>query len=479
MSVRKLLLSLVMAFIFSGSFAQNTWTLEQCIDYAREKNIALAQSRLDQETADLRYNQSKFNLAPNLNAGVNYGFNFGQRIDPFTNQFATTRVESGNLFLGSSLTLFNGFSKINRLKRDNVSLKAAEAQTESVANDIAMQVCLAYLQVLQASENLEAREAQARITEQQVEQTKTFVEAGRTARGDLLQIESQLASDELEVTRAQNDVDLAYLNLTQLLQLPIDEAQSFKIVKPEIQDISGLMLESSAENIYNTALSQMPQIKAADLNVESARLDARVVEGRMSPTLSLDGSMGSGYSGNRREPTGELENLGTVPIGTVEGTGQIVNSIQEVQEYEGQRVVPIGDQIEDNFYQNLELQLSIPLFNGLSQRTNAKIAKINYESAKLSLKDAKDQLRTDVRQAYANAQAALRSYRAAEKALVSLEKAFEYAQARYDEQMLSAVEYNDSKTRYDIAKTDLIRAKYEYVFRIKLLDFYQGKPISL
>lgn len=475
-------------FLFSTFFAGIVkgqdglkWDLQQCIDYAMANNLTVRQSLLNIQRNEVGVNQSKYNLLPDLNAQATYGYNFGQRIDPFTNEFATKRVASNNLFMSSSLDIFNGFSKVNTLKQNQENLLASQYDMEKIKNDISLQICLAYLQILRNKENVAISEAQLDLTGKQVERMDKLVNAGQEPRGSLYDAQSQQAQEEYNLINAQNGVALSILNLTQLMQLPRDSARNFDIVKPDLSDEGTELLDKSVTDIYVKAVQEMPQIQAADHNRMAAEYNLKVTRGRLYPNLSLSGSIGSGYSGANTVLVGTGTNIGHVPIGEVSGSGTPVVTLNEQIVYTDAdyQTKTFSDQLNDNFNQNLQLNLTIPIFNGLAARANMQRAEINRMDANIAYEQVTNQLRFDIEQAYADAKAAMNRYLAAQKAVRALGESFNYAEIRYEQKVIDAVQYNDIKTRYANAQSDMANAKYDFVFRTKILDFYLGNPITL
>ena len=469
-------------FAFSAqSFSQEQWDLQRCVDYAMDNNLDIIQARLNIDRSDITLKQNKYNLLPNLNAGGSYGFNFGQRIDPFTNEFARGQVTTGNLFLASSVDLFNAFSKMNAVRSSEQNLRASEFDLQNIKNDISLQLCLFYLQILLNKENVAIAEQQVEISQAQVERTKQLVDAGSAPQGDLYDNEAQLAQEEFNLTSAQNSVKLSILNLTQLLQLDYESSQGFDIITPELSDEGVELLNNTSQDIYLRSKELMPQVKAAEARRFAAEYDVASAKGLLYPTITLSGSLGSGYSGNNTERIGEGTNLGQIPIGQVLSTGEPVVTNQE-QIFFGEndfQTKSFGDQLEDNFNQNLQLGITIPIFNGNSAKANVNRAKVNQIDADVTYSQITNQLRFEIEQAYADAKAAMDSYMSADKAVLALEESFKYAEVRYEQNVINAVEYNNIKTQYTQAQSEKVRAKYDFVFRTKILDFYLGNPIVL
>jgi len=458
--------------------AQEQWDLQRCINYAFENNVVVQQGVLGVNRSELSIKQSRLGLLPNLNSGATYGFNFGQRIDPFTNQFASERVATSNLFLSSSLDVFNGFSKRNDVKSREQELAASMYDLESIKNDISLQVCLAYLQILQNKENFAVSQNQVELTQQQVNRMRKLVDAGQMPRGNLFDLESQLAQERLNVVTAENAVNLSLLSLTQLLQLEMNEAKNFDIVKPDLTNEGVELLSNSAEEIYIRAKGMMPQVQAAEARQTSAEHALNSSRGQLYPSLQLSGSIGSGFSELNQSVTGvDVSTQMTESFVIVDDAPVFVNDL--VFNPTGFETTGFGDQLEDNFNQNIQLTLSVPIFNGWSAKANVERAKINQLDADLSYRQITNQLRFDIEQAYADAKAAMNTFLASEQAVKALEESFKYAEVRYEQDVINAVDFNTTKTQFTNAQVNMLRAKYDFVFRTKILDFYLGNPITL
>lgn len=461
--------------------AQEAWNLERCISYALEQNLTVQQSRLNVDQAEIGLEQNRLGMLPNLNAGASHGYNWGQRIDPFTNQFASQRVQTNNLFIATNLDLFNGFSKVNAMRQSREELQASQYDLNRIRNDISLQICLAYLQVLLARENIRTGTNQVAITQEQIDRIQSMVNAGAMPIGSLYDIQAQLAQEELTLVTAQNAETLALLNLTQLLQLPREQAANFDILAPDLSAQGAAMIDLSAYDVYIKARSSMPQVLAAEARRRSALYGLEAARGRLMPSLTMSAAIGSGYSGANRERIGNGTNLGFIPIGQVVGTGaQVVTLSEQIAFGEGDfRTKRFGDQLEDNFNQNLTLNLSIPIFNGNQARAAMRNSRIRLMNADVQYEQVTNQLRFEIEQAYTDARAALNTYVANQKAVTALEEAFKYATVRYEQKVINAVDFNTTKTQYNNAQIGLIRAKYDFIFRTKILDFYMGNPITL
>lgn len=458
--------------VFSQQDQDKQWSLQDCIEQAWQNNLQLQQQKLSVDIARENLTQSQANLFPTLNANASHSYNFGRTVDPFTNEFATERVRSNNFNLSSSLNLFSGFQVQNTIRQNRMELDASRMDLEYSYNDIALLVASAYLQILFNLELVENTSGQVEITRLQVERTRQLVEAGTLPRGALLTIKAQLASEELQLVNAQNQLNLSYLNLQQILFLPGDEV--FQIQVPEIAIEPDEELTYTPLQVYRVAVQEQPQVKSAEIRIQSAERGVAIAQGGRSPMLSVRGSYGTGYSGASLEATemimGEPREIGV----TASGEKVFAPSF----EYET-RVIPFSDQLNDNLNRSIGFALTIPIFNNFQTRSAISRSKINLENARLQNQIVREQLFQTIQQAHADASAALKRYAATEINVKALEESFRYTEQRFTVGMVNSLEYNDAKNRLSAAQSELLQSKYEYIFRLKVLEFYQGVPLQL
>ncbi len=454
--------------------AQEPWSLEDCINHALEQNIQIKQQKLGVEVAKENLSQSRANRFPTFNANASHNYSYGRSIDPFTNEFVTETVRSNSFGVSSGVTLFSGFQIWNTIRQGEIDLRASTYDVEAMQNDISMAVASAYLQILFNKELLEIARSQLEITRQQVDRTARLVEAGSLARGSLLNIEAQAATEEMQLVDAENRLEIAYLDLVQLLDL--EEVEGFEIEVPEIAILPDDELDKSPMQIYAEAVNLQPDVRSSELRVASAEKEVKIAKGGRSPMLRMSGSYGTGYSEGSLEPvaTGEFDDPQL--IGATESGEPVFGLPRPVIDT---RVVPFSDQLNENLSRSIGFQLTIPIFNNYQTRANIGRSRIALENAKLSNQLVRDQLFKTIQQAHADAKGALKRYIATEKNVVALEESFRYTEQRFNVGMVNTLEYNDAKTRLSQAQSDLLQAKYEFVFRVKILDFYLGKPLTI
>ncbi len=449
------LASLMVGFVFliagANLAAQKVYTLEECINLAIEKNIRIKQSKLAVETADMDALQSKLDLLPSLNASTSYSIGWGRSLDQATYEFVNQTSKSNYFNVSSDLSLFSGFQKLNTIKQRRADYLAAKYEADKMQNDISLTVAGAYLQILFNRELLQNARSQAEVTKQQVERTKKLVDAGTLAKGSLLEIQAQSANEEVAVIQAENQLNLAYLDLLQLLEM--EAGTPFQIDVPSIRigQQSGLL---PVDMIYNKAIEVMPEIKGAEQNYESSRRAMFIAQGSRSPSLNMSAALGTSYSDQIRVSNNPLD-----------------------PDYD--KIKPFGDQWSDNRNATLSFRLSIPIFNGYQISTYVGKSKVGVMNADYNLQLAKNTMRKNVETAYADALSAHSTYIARERSMESLRESFNYTEQKFNVGMVNAIDYNVAKNQLSKSESELLSAKFDYVFKLKVLDFYLGRSLSL
>ena len=466
-------LTLFFGLLASISAQSKVWTLEECISYALENNLQIQQNELSQKLADYDLKQAKYNILPDLNGFATHAYNFGQTIDPFTNQFANTQVRSNSFSISSTFTIFNGFRNVNTVKQNQAQQKSAQFDLEKMKNDISLNIANSFLGILFNQELLSNAEAQLRITQQQIERIRKQVEAGALPQGALKDIDAQFASEELNVVNAENQLKLSKLNLEQILRL--ESSDLFEILSPDLSNFNGVKELISPGALYLSALETMPEIKSAEYNLFASTKGTQIARSRYMPTLSVSGSMGTGFSGANREII-NLVNPQFIENGNVTESGERILSPSVTPVFQDKSFT---DQFSDNENKSIRFSLAIPIFNKFSARIGVKRAKIQEQLADLNYESTKLALRQNIESAHNDAVAALKRFRAAEKSVSALETSFAYTQERYNVGIINSFDFNNEKNRLINSQSELLQAKYNYIFSTKVLDFYQGGGISL
>ncbi|MDX8341581.1 TolC family protein [Draconibacterium sp. IB214405] len=424
--------------------AQNEWDLQTCFDYAIENNIQIKRQEVTTRYNETLVKQAKDDKLPNLNGQVSNDFSFGRSLT-YDNTYDNINSASVAGGLSTSMTLYNGLTLSNTVKMRELDLQATMADLQKTKDDIMLSISAEYLEILFAEELELVAEATIEVTKQQIERTKQLVDAGSEARGALLEIEAQLAREELDLVNAQNRVQLAYLNLYQYLELPM--AESFKIEKPVLPEIQANLTMINAYDVFSTAINVRPEIKAAQLRVESASKQLAIAKGNRYPSLSFGANYYNQYNNQYKDIYGDK--------------------------------IDLGEQLKNNSRSSLGLTLSVPIFNRFQAKNNITTSELQIADYEYQLQQSRNVLRRDIEQVYTNALAALNRYLSSEKAVASMKEAFRYTEEKFNVGMINSVEYNQSKTNLTNAQSDLVQAKYEYIFRTKILDFYNGVPITL
>lgn len=432
---------------FAGT-AQQKWNLQQCIDQALKENLQIRQSELSLQLEEANRTQSFADFFPTLNANASHNYFFGRNVDPVTNLFTTEQVQSNNFSLNSSLTIFRGLQIQNALKQSKFSHLAASYDLRTVKNDIALAVAAAYLQVLFTNELITVAEQQLQGTQEQLTRTINFAEAGTLPRGSVLDVEAQLASEQVQLVNAQNNYDISLLNLAQLMEM--QSVDGFSIVAPEIEVPATPASLGDPNSIFATAQTILPQILAVDTRVLSNEKSLDVARGGRYPRLTLGAGINTSYSSAYRR-------------------------FEDFQLLE----VPFNEQLEQNYSQSVGFNLSVPIFNNLLVSTGITRAKIALLSAQNNAGIVRNNLLKNIQQAYADAVAANKRLEATEKSVTALEQSFGYTQQRFDVGMAISYDYTVAKNNLGRARSEFLQAKYDYIFKIKVLDFYQGKPLTL
>jgi outer membrane protein len=438
----KILITIISLGLLNSFSAQETkvWTLKECVAYALENNISVKQSELDKVSSLEDVKAAKWNFAPNLNANVSQNFNFGSSIS-VSGARIPADFRSNNFGVNSSVNLFDGFANIQNLKQSQLGVQIQDAAIAKMKNDIALNVVNAYLQIMFAQEQLIVAESQLSISKKQVKRIEELVNAGVSPQGDLLNIKSTLANDNQSLIVADNGLLIANLNLTQLLQL---ETTEIKVAKESLDLQDQTILGIGVSVIYNKATEMFPEIKLAELTILSAQKGIKIAQANYYPTLSMSFGMNSAYQ--HRQSTTDISPF------------------------------LFSEQLDDNFGQSIGFSLNIPLFNRYQFKSAVNKSKINVQQVEYNLESERLRLQQTIQNAYTDALASSKSYDAATITVEAQTKAFEYAQERFKAGAINSFDFNQSKNNLIGAQSQLIRSKYDFMFKLKVLEFYYGIP---
>jgi outer membrane protein len=444
--MKKSLVFIIACLLISQGYTfgqQQAWSLEECIKYAIDHNIQIKQQTIQTRIQKNSLDQSKLNLLPTINGTATQNYTFGRALDQNSYTFYNQTLLQNYFYIGGRTNLFSGLQNLNTIQRNKYELLAGEQDLQKIRDNVSLSVALAYLQILLNKELVTANENQLNITKQQIGKTQKLVDAGSVARGNLLQIEAQAAQEELSLITMRNQLETSYLNLTQLLE--IASPAGFEIVVPDIIVEQNSVVTGNIDEIYQLATQSRPEIKSSELKLTASEYDLKIAKGGRIPSISLDHNFGTRYTYFKNMPGYQ----------------------------------PFEDQLKNNKSYGLGFTLSVPVLNGWQVNKNISNSKLAVESSQYSLDGTKKQLYKDIQQAYTDATAALKKYNASFKAVNSSEEAFRYTEQKFSVGMITPVDYNAAKTQLLNAQSDMSQAKYEFIFKTKVLDFYKGLPLNL
>jgi outer membrane protein len=450
--MKKLIISCGLLCLCLCIQAQKKWTLRECVGYAVENNIDLRQQALNVKNSEIDLSTSKNSRLPNLSASVGQSFSFGQSQNYATGTYQSNNAASTDFRIGTSIPLFTGFRIPNQIKTDELNLQAATEGLRKAKEDLELQVVSLYLDVLFKKEILKAYMEQAELSKMQVDRTQVLVQSGKVPSSQLYDIKAQQAKDDLNVTMADNDLTLSLLNLSQSLNL--QDSEGFDIGEPDLKNVVASNISSviPPDQVYKQALGIKPHIKEAEYKLESSKRSIKVAQSGYWPTLDLSMSYSTGYTHVYGEQL-------TDPV------------LIEASEF--------SSQLKNNGRKYIGFSLNIPIFNRFQTRNQVRAARLNTENQNLALDNVKLALYKEIQQAYQSAVAAQAKYTSTGKALDAAEESFKYAQERYEIGKSTVFEFNEAKTKLLTSRSERIQAKYDFIFRSKILDFYQGNPIDI
>lgn len=442
--MKKVVLAALFVLFAIGVQAQTKkWTLVECVEYAIQNNITVEQFELDLENARIDKSDALGNFLPNLSGSATVSERSGLVVDPQTNIITSATILNVSPSLTSNMTIFDGLRNVHRASRAKLNEIANQYRLEDLKDDIRLNVANAYLQVLSNKEALKVAQAQYKVTEQDLLRTKELVESGVVPRGDLLEIEATAANQEQQIVNNEALVLISRINLAQLLL--ITDYENFDIADESFDVPISNILDNTPKVIFDKALSFRNDIKLSESNVQLAEKDLQIARGAQWPTISAFMNYSSFYTENSVTPN----------------------------------ILDFQTQLENNDGISYGLQLNVPIFNRFSTRNNIKRNKINVLRTKLQYEQDKLDLENTVNQAYVDVTTFRKSYEAALKTLEARKLAYEYAKERFDVGLMNAFDFGQAQARLDNANATAIRTKYDYIFRLKILEFYFGVPLSL
>lgn len=427
--------------------APKQWSLEECIRYAIENNIDLKQKELERQNQEVTLHTSKYSWLPNLNASINENFGFG-RSESKDGLIVDRNSANTSASIQLSMPIFDGFKIPNDIAARKLDLKASIETLNKAKEDLSINVASYYLQVLYNKEMLKIAELQVALSSEQVTKTEALYNAGKVPESQLYDMKAQLAKDEVTLTESRNNVKLALLDLTQALELERD-GENFDVLEPETGDAVEQYMSSiiPPDQVYDYAVGVKPQVKEQEYLLESQKKMLKVAQAGYYPKLNFSAGYSNGYYHNF-------------------GDGEYNNA-------------PFSDQLKNNGQKSIGFSLSIPIFNRFQVRNSVRSARIAIHNRELLMENSKKILYKEIQQAYYNATAAQEKYVSSDKSVDASKIAFSYAEERYGAGKSTVFEYSEAKTKYAQSLAEQTQSKYNFIFRAKILDFYNGTPISL
>jgi outer membrane protein len=473
------LITLAFVLLAIAVQAQDTvrYTLKECVDIAYQNNLRVKRSLYGIESSNINLTQAKAAFLPTLNLSGSSSNNYGRAVNPVTNQFVDRNSGALGVNGQANLTLFNGLRIQNTYKQSKMDVEAANEDLQKTKNDIALSVINNFINVIFNQELLSNSRYQLNSSKQQLDRIKRQVAAGALPKANELNQDAQVANNEVNYVNQENALNLSVLQLKQAMQ--VVASAPIKVVIPELS-LEDLILDKNAEAIYRIAAQSMPELKSANIRVESANLALKASKGNFYPRLTLSYGAQSNYSSLNNGP--RFQSDGTLALSPTQyvvggAGGQAVfgftpNLVQTAEKYTQ------FDQLNDNLFRALTFSLNIPILNGLQTRTSVQRSVVNKEIASITVKETENTLRQSIETAFNDALSASKTYNSTLKQVSAQEEAYRMNKQRFENGATNYVEYQVSENDFFRAKSDLARAKYNFIFRKKLLDFYEGKPLE-
>ncbi|MFP4845423.1 TolC family protein [Winogradskyella sp. PE311] len=470
MTNRKLIfaLTIVLGLVgYTQELSQKSYALEECITIALENNLDLKSANLRANTAKVNHQQSKANMLPSLNGNFNLGVNDGRSIDPFTNDFINQELTFSNMGLSLDMTIFNGFRLLNSAKQDLLNRKASELEKEAAQQDLVLNVTLAYLQVLNSNAVLDLTKARYETTKKQLKIQKDFYDNESGNPADYADILGQIANDETSILVSESNLNSTKLNLVRLLNLPEDVLINAESILLDFEKYS-----LSADEVYTQALENLATFKANELRIEAAKKGVSVAKSQFTPEISVFGGINTNYSS-----AAQLFNAtGTSIVDTGEFVTVDGQDLPVVTEQTNFEAASIGyeDQLDNNLNTVIGVAVNVPLFNGFRAKNNVALEKIRVEESMLELERTHLDIKNTIAQVHFDMQAVYERYQSLQKQVDAYEESYRINEIRFNSGVSNFLNYVTSKNNLDNAKVNLANAKYEYLLRVKVLDYYRG-----
>ena len=471
MSKMRTILLFISIFLSLNSFSQEIWSVEKCIDHALSNNLDLALQDINTELAELQLKQGKYDMTPSINGQIDFTESFGRSIDPTTNTFSNLNTLSNRYQITTTMDLFNGLTRWNTLKKNRLEVEVATLGRRVYEESIQLQILTTYLTILKAKEQLGQAQTQKSITQEQLNRSNALVDAGVLPKNDLIALRAQVANDEIFITTYKNQIEL---NLTTLkLTLRLDPSQVIDVVVPnlpDVEDMDGSL--ASLSTIYDYAVKNRPEIKSVELLEDVNEYDIKIAKGGYLPRLSFFAAISTNYSNQFKNFSTGIDTA-TIGVLLSDFTEPVIGFVPTTVAED----VKYPKQLNQNMSYALGLTLSVPIFNKGLNKLNVERTNIMKSQAMLTTEKTKMDLFNTLQQAYSTTQAAVENYKAAKVNLEAATESLESSKSKLEKGVGTNLEFNVASSNWNIASSRLIESKYDYIFNIKYLDFFQGKPI--
>jgi outer membrane protein len=468
---------LLAATMVNAQETGDKWDLRRCVEHAMTNNISVKQADIQARLEKLQANQTKMSLYPTLNGQTQIGYSHGLNENPTTGTLESTDFVSGSISLSSGYTLFNWNVRKNNIAAATLSLKAQELNVDKAKNDIALNAANAFLQIMLRREQARLTEVQLKQTEAQLLNTRKLVDAGSQPELNAIQLEAQMARDSSNYLQAVAATQQAIINLKAVLN--IDMATPFDIIAPPIELIPvENITDLQPEVVYNLAIANQPQQKVTALQLQAAQKRVLSARGAMYPSVSIGGGLNSRFV-NRAKTVASVTQLPDAPTGTYVNVGANRYDVFSQRFAATLKNITITDQLNRNFGQNVGLSINMPIFNGHSARTNWERSKLNVKGLELQNEQELQTLKANIYNVYQDAFSAMQKYNASKRNVEASQKALDFAKKRYDIGLLGTLDYITTQNNLFRAKVEEVSNQYEYIFRLKVLEFYKGQGIRL
>ncbi|GBL35949.1 hypothetical protein EMGBS15_15440 [Filimonas sp.] len=457
--------------------SSSKWSLQQCIHYAMDHNLQVAESELNERLARLVLQQSQNSKLPSFNADASLGESYGRSIDPTSNQFVTKGFAYNSLGLSSQALLFGWFQRKHQVEQNQFEVQAANSAFNQLKDDIALNVATGFLRVLLARETVKINEGQVKLDNDQYIQTVKFADAGKLPELNVAQMMSQLSTDSANLVSAKADERIALLQLRALLNFDFDTPFDIEIPEINIAELSSFNALPAPDGIYAIALKNQHRMKYDELKLESAKKMLSAAKSAQYPQLFLIGSLGTNFSSVTKDILGQTY-TGEAPLGNITVDTIILPVTRPTYSYQT-RTRSIFNQYGDNIRANIGLSLNIPILNGFSTHTNIQKARVGLISQQITIDSDRQKLKQDIYKAYEEAKASSQKYYAAKRAQDASERALDFAVKRYAVGMINTFEYTSMLNSFYTASSSVLSSKYDLIFKLKVLDYYMGNPLKL